>query len=88
MNKTLGITLNYNCVSWALTDDQRANPILSMGVRVFPTTINHLGSGINEESQLQYEQSIETCVGASLERNTVNFNCFVFLLLIKCVLVP
>lgn len=52
MNKTLGITLNYNCVSWALTDDQRANPILSMGVRVFPTTINHLGSGINEESQL------------------------------------
>ena len=52
MNKTLGITVNYNCISWALLDNLRQSPIIQTGVRVFQPSVLNLGSGLLEESHL------------------------------------
>jgi CRISPR-associated endonuclease Csn1 len=52
MNKTLGITVNYNCLSWAFLDNQQQSPILQTGVRVFQPSVMNLGSGLLEESHL------------------------------------
>lgn len=52
MNKTLGITVNYNCISWALLDKEQQSPILHTGVRVFQPSVLNLGSGLLEESHL------------------------------------
>ena len=62
MNKTLGITVNYNCLSWAFLDNEQQSPIIHTGVRVFQPSVLNLGSGLLEESHL-----------ASLPR-TANFN--------------
>lgn len=52
MNKTLGITVNYNCLSWALLDKDQESPIIQTGVRVFQPSVLNLGSGLLEESHL------------------------------------
>ena len=52
MNKTLGITVNYNCISWALLDNLKQSPIIQTGVRVFQPSVLNLGSGLLEESHL------------------------------------
>ncbi|MDG1824591.1 MAG: hypothetical protein P8H45_06850 [Flavobacteriaceae bacterium] len=52
MNKTLGITVNYSCLSWAFLDNEQESPILHTGVRVFQPSVINLGSGVNEESHL------------------------------------
>ena len=52
MNKILGITLNYNCLSWAVINNKLESPILQTGVRVFQPSVSNLGSGLSEESHL------------------------------------
>ena len=52
MNKTLGITVNYNCLSWAFLDNEQQSPIIHTGVRVFQPSVLNLGSGLLEESHL------------------------------------
>ena len=52
MNITLGITVNYNCLSWAFLDNELQSPIIHTGVRVFQPSELNLGSGLLEESHL------------------------------------
>jgi hypothetical protein len=64
MNKTLGITVNYNCLSWAFLDNEQQSPIIHTGVRVFQPSVLNLGSGLLEESHLalrtKYRNSLQS----------------------------
>ena len=52
MIKTLGVSVNFNCLSWALLDNEQQSPILNTGVRVFQPSVLNLGTGLLEESHL------------------------------------
>lgn len=52
MSKILGLTINYNCVSWALLTSTKQSPKLQLGLRVFQPSVTNLGTGSQEESRL------------------------------------
>ena len=52
MNKTLGISVNYDCLSWALLENVEQSSFIQTGIRVFQPSVLNLGSGLLEESHL------------------------------------
>jgi CRISPR-associated endonuclease Csn1 len=52
MSFTLGLTISYNSIGWALIDKTNQKPNIDMGVRVFQPSVINVGEGIREQSTL------------------------------------
>lgn len=50
MSYTLGLTISYNSIGWALIDKTDQKPKIDMGVRVLQPSVLNIGEGIREQS--------------------------------------